>query len=140
MASNYTFDPVLDKAILFFDCEPVLEILWSVMILKRLSISVPLERDLKADGILLTKDGTMIGGASDGMKLHRFDLLVIPSMSPYFHSITFTANHAVSDAPLSSNENKTTLPNVAKEYSEEVKGKDAQVSGEGLVTDPEDMS
>nr|GFA51526.1 hypothetical protein [Tanacetum cinerariifolium] len=46
----------------------------------------------------------------------------------------------VSDAPLSSNENKTTLPNVAKEYSEEVKGKDAQVSGEGLVTDPEDMS
>nr|GEV56620.1 hypothetical protein [Tanacetum cinerariifolium] len=59
---------VLDKAILFVDCDPVLEILWSVMILKRLSISVPLERDLKVDGILLTKAGTMIGGASDGMK------------------------------------------------------------------------
>nr|GFD05309.1 hypothetical protein [Tanacetum cinerariifolium] len=69
MASNYTFDPVLDKAILFVDCDPILEILWSVMILKRLSISVPLERDLKADDILLTKAGTMIGGASDGMKV-----------------------------------------------------------------------
>nr|GEU52096.1 neutral ceramidase [Tanacetum cinerariifolium] len=68
MVSNYAFDPILDKAILFVYCDPVLEILWSVMILKRLSISVLLERDLKADGILLTKAGTMIGCASDGMK------------------------------------------------------------------------
>nr|GEX61224.1 hypothetical protein [Tanacetum cinerariifolium] len=41
---------------------------------------------------------------------------------------------AVSDAPLSWSENKTTLLNAAKEYDEEVKGKDAQVSGEGLVS------
>ncbi|GKC12784.1 high mobility group B protein 6-like protein [Tanacetum coccineum] len=60
MVNNYTFDLVLDKAILFVDCDPVLEILWSVMILKWLSISVRLERDLKAE--------TMIGGTSDGME------------------------------------------------------------------------
>ncbi|GKG08468.1 hypothetical protein Tco_0334300, partial [Tanacetum coccineum] len=36
----------------------------------------------------------------------------------------------VSDTPLSSNENETTLLNATKEYGEEVKGKDAQVSGE----------
>ncbi|GKC12783.1 hypothetical protein Tco_1009565 [Tanacetum coccineum] len=47
---------------------------------------------------------------------------------------------AVYDASLSSNENETTLLNAAKEYGEEVKGKDAQVSGEVLVTGHEDMS
>ncbi|GJZ67636.1 hypothetical protein Tco_0630876 [Tanacetum coccineum] len=47
---------------------------------------------------------------------------------------------SVSDAPLSLNENETTLLNAAKEYGEEVKGKDAQVSGEGLVMGPKDMS
>ncbi|GKD40459.1 hypothetical protein Tco_1260666, partial [Tanacetum coccineum] len=34
----------------------------------------------------------------------------------------------------------TTLLNAAKEYGEKVKGKDAQASGEGLVTGLEDMS
>ncbi|GJV13698.1 hypothetical protein Tco_1355239 [Tanacetum coccineum] len=46
----------------------------------------------------------------------------------------------VSDAPLSLNENETTLLNATKEYGEEVKGKDSQVSGKGLVTGPKDMS
>ncbi|GKD58086.1 hypothetical protein Tco_1295595, partial [Tanacetum coccineum] len=59
----------------------------------------------------------------------------------YFIRTKFLGMSAsVSDAPLSLNENETTLLNAAKEYGEEVKGKDAQVSGEGLVMGPKDMS
>ncbi|GJR59548.1 hypothetical protein Tco_1501710 [Tanacetum coccineum] len=63
---------------------------------------------------------------SKNIHIVRHVLYQILMKNPCSWHVCMTAS--VSDAPLSSNENETTLLYVAKEYGEEVKGKDAQAS------------